>query len=307
MLECVPNFSEGRRPEILQGLMERAVAVPGVSVLDASRDPDHHRSVLTLAGPLEPLVGSLLNLYEYALKNIDLRRHCGQHPRIGAVDVVPFVPLEGIPMATAVAAARKLGREVAERFELPVYLYEEAALRPDRRALPVLRRGGLEGLAGRIGQPQWAPDFGPPKLHPTAGATAIGARFFLIAVNSLLDTDSLETAREIAARIRESSGGLPAVRALAIDLPRRKKVQVSMNLVDYRRTSLGTLLAEVRRRAAERGVEVMETEIIGLVPEAVLAEAEAELRPSAEAWADRALESHFEGPTAHSSKASKSS
>lgn len=290
VLESVPNFSEGRRLEIFQGLVECAETSPGVRLLDASRDPDHHRSVLTLVGDPEPLTSSMLNLYEYALENINLQRHRGAHPRIGAVDVVPFVPLAGSSMETAVQTARGLGRRVAERFGLPVYLYEEAALRPRRRALPELRRGGLDGLAERLADTAWAPDFGPPRLHPTAGATAVGARFFLIAVNSVLDTEDPEVARQIARRVRESGGGLPAVRALGIDLPSRRRVQVSMNLVDYRRTSLGTLLAEVRRRAEARGVEVVETEIVGLVPETALAEAAAELRPSAEHWADRALE-----------------
>lgn len=303
VLECIPNFSEGRRPEIFQGLVECAETSPDVRLLDASRDPDHHRSVLTLAGHPKPLASSMLNLYEYALENINLQRHHGAHPRIGAVDVVPFVPLAGSSMETAVQTARELGRRVAERFDLPVYLYEAAALRPQRRALPELRRGGLDGLAERMARPEWAPDFGPSRLHPTAGATAVGARFFLIAVNSILGTEDLDVARQIAREVRESGGGLPAVRALGIDLPSRRRVQVSMNLVDHRRTSLGTLLAEVRRRAEDRGVEVEETEIIGLVPQEALAEAAAELRPSAEHWADRSLEGRLrrsDGSPTHS-------
>lgn len=296
MLECVPNFSAGRSPEIFHGLTRLAGASPGARLLDASRDPDHHRSVLTLAGTPESLLSSMLNLYEHALSHIDLREHQGAHPRIGAVDVVPFVPLEGSSMTVAVKTARELGRRVAERFDLPVYLYEEAARAPERRALPAIRRGGLEGLAERMSESGWAPDFGPARLHPSAGATAIGARFFLIAINSILDTEDLETAREIARRVRESGGGLPAVRALGIALPSRRRVQVSMNLVDFRRTSLGTLLGDVRRRAEERGVGVEETEIVGLVPEAALEEAAPELRPSAEHWADRSLEARLAAP-----------
>lgn len=290
LLECVPNLSEGRRPEVLAELARRAQAVAGAHLLDASSDPDHHRSVLTLAGPGEALHETVLSLYEYATEVIDLRRHEGVHPRVGAIDVVPFVPLGETPMSAAVAAARRLGAAVAERFSIPVYLYEEAALVPGRRRLPALRQGGLPALALRIGRPGWEPDFGPPRLHPTAGATIIGARPFLIAVNVLLDTGELETARQIASAVRESSGGLPAVRALGLPLAGRGRVQVSMNLVDHRRTTLGLLLAEVRRLAEARGARVIETEIIGLAPEAALAEAAAELVPGPAAFADRSLE-----------------
>lgn len=290
LLECVPNVSEGRRPEALAELVRRVQAVAGAHLLDASRDPDHHRSVLTLAGPGEALHETMLSLYEYATNVIDLSRHDGVHPRVGAIDVVPFVPLGETPMSAAVAAARRLGSAVAERFSIPVYLYEEAALRPERKSLPLLRQGGLPALDLRIGQPGWEPDFGPPRLHPTAGATILGARPFLIAVNVLLGTDDLELAREIARAVRESSGGLPAVRALGLPLAGRGRVQVSMNLVDHRRTGLGRLLAEVRRLAEERGARVIETEIIGLAPEAALADAAAELVPGPEAFAHRSLE-----------------
>lgn len=304
MLECVPNFSEGRRPEFLAGLVERAAKAPGVRVLDASRDPDHHRSVLTVAGAPERLISALVHLYEYAVDRIDLTTHDGAHPRIGAVDVTPFVPLEGAGMDQAVAAARELGRRVAERFDVPVFLYGNATSEPTRRDLPEVRRGGPEGLARRMAsETAWAPDFGPSRLHPTAGATAVGARDVLIAVNSVLTTHDIETAREIAREVRESGGGLPAVRALGIDLPTRGRVQVSMNLVDFRRTSLGTLLAEVRRRAERWGVDVVETEIIGLVPERALREAASELRPSAETWADRSLERRLGGSGARGEEA----
>jgi glutamate formiminotransferase len=266
-LECVPNVSEGRRPEVVARLAAAAASAPGARLLDLSSDPDHNRSVLTLAGDPEGLHHALLALYEAVLAEIDLNRHSGAHPRVGAVDVAPFVPLGDTPMAEAVAAAGRLGAEVARRFDLPVYLYERAARRPERRALADIRRGGFEGFAGKIQDPVWAPDFGPPRAHPTAGVTVIGARFFLVAFNAVLDTDDAGTARAIARRVRESGGGLPAVRALGIWLASRGRAQVSMNLVDYRRTPILLALRRVEEEAAALGTRVVETELIGLVPE----------------------------------------
>ncbi len=266
-LECVPNVSEGRRPEVVARLVAAAASVPGARVLDVSSDPDHNRSVLTLAGDAEALHQALLALFEAALAEIDLTRHQGVHPRLGAVDVVPFVPLGTTPMAVAVAAAERLAREVAERFSLPVYLYEQAARHPGRRRLADIRRGGFEGLAAKMADPAWAPDAGPLHPHPTAGASVIGARFFLIAFNALLDTPNVEVARAVARRVRESGGGLPAVRALGVYLASRGQAQVSMNLVDFRRTSLLAALDRVRHEAAALGARVTATEVIGLVPE----------------------------------------
>jgi glutamate formiminotransferase / 5-formyltetrahydrofolate cyclo-ligase len=266
-LECVPNVSEGRRPEVVARLAAAAASAPGVRLLDVSSDPDHNRSVLTLAGEPDGLHASLLALYDAALAEIDLTRHAGVHPRVGAVDVVPFVPLGDTPMAAAVAAAERLGREVASRFGLPVYLYEQAARRPERRLLADIRRGGFEGFPARIADPAWAPDFGPPRIHPTAGVTVIGARFFLIAFNAVLDTPDVNLARAVARRVRESGGGLPAVRAMGVYLASRDRAQVSMNLVDYRRTSLLTALNRVRQEAEALGARVIESEVIGLMPE----------------------------------------
>lgn len=269
-LECVPNVSEGRRPEVVARLAAAASSPPGVRLLDVSSDPDHNRSVLTLAGEPEGLHLGLLALYEAALAEIDLTRHRGVHPRVGAVDVVPFVPLGDTPMAAAVAAAGRLAPEVARRFGLPVYLYERAARRPERTALAEIRRGGFEGLAEKLADPAWAPDFGPSRIHPTAGATVIGARFFLIAFNAVLATADVATARAIARRVRESGGGLPAVRAMGVHLASRGLAQVSMNLVDYRRTPVQTALRRVEEEAAALGTRVVETEIVGLVPAAAV-------------------------------------
>ncbi|MEA2599634.1 MAG: glutamate formiminotransferase / 5-formyltetrahydrofolate cyclo-ligase [Acidobacteriota bacterium] len=265
-LECVPNVSEGRRPEVVARLAAAASSPPGVRLLDVSSDPDHNRSVLTLAGDAEGLFQGLLTLYEVALAEIDLTRHQGVHPRVGAVDVVPFVPLGDTPMAEAVATAERLAAEVARRFGLPVYLYERAARSPERAALAAIRRGQFEGLQDRMADPRWAPDFGPARVHPTAGVTVIGARFFLIAFNAVLDTPDVAVARAIARKVRESGGGLPAVRAMGVYLASRGRAQVSMNLVDFRRTPLLRVLERVREEAAALGAGVVESELIGLMP-----------------------------------------
>jgi len=265
-LECVPNVSEGRRPEVVARLIA-ALSTPGLQLLDASSDPDHNRSVFTLAGEPEALHTGLLALYEAALAEIDLTRHQGVHPRVGAVDVTPFVPLAGTEMAVAVAAAERLGAALAERFGLAVYLYEAAARQPARRKLADIRRGGFEGFPARLADPAWTPDFGPARVHPTAGVTVVGARFFLIAWNAVLESADVAVARAIARRVRESGGGLPAVRAMGVYLASRGRAQVSMNLVDFRQTSMHTALERVRQEAAALGTRVLETEVVGLVPQ----------------------------------------
>jgi glutamate formiminotransferase len=270
-LESVPNVSEGRRAEVVARLAAAAASPPGVRRLDLSSDPDHNRSVLTLAGGAEELHQGLLALYEAAVAGLDLGAHRGVHPRLGAVDVVPFIPLGDTPMAAAVAAAERLGREVAARFGIPVYLYEQAARVPERTSLAAIRRGGFEGLAAKLADPAWTPDFGPSRPHPTAGATVIGARFFLIAFNAVLAIADVAVARAIAGQVRESGGGLPAVRAMGVHLASRGLAQVSMNLVDYRRTSIPAALAAVEAAAAALGTRVIETEIVGLVPAAAVA------------------------------------
>src|SRR5687767_13052558 len=275
LLECVPNVSEGRRPEALAALAQTLAAVPAARVLDLSSDPDHNRTVVTLAGAASALRDAVLALCSWADRWIDLRRHRGVHPRIGAVDVVPFVPLAGATPEQAIAAAREPAAAVAERFALPVFLYEEAASRPARRRLADLRRGELDGLAER----RWRPDFGPAALHPRLGATVVGARFFLLAVNALLATADVAVARQIARAVREASGGLPGVRALGLLLPSQGRAQVSMNLVDFRQTSLADLLARVAAEAAARGTEVLSTELVGLAPaEALLGPLRGSLR-----------------------------
>ena len=272
IVECVPNVSEGRRTDVLEALAGTLEAVPGVRLLDWSADVSHNRSVFTLAGSAGPLGDAVLALFEQALARIDLRTHRGAHPRIGAVDVVPFVPLEGATMAECVELARSTAARVAARFQLPVYLYEEAAVDPARRRLEDIRRGGLEGLAARMSSAAWRPDHGPAALHVTGGATAIGARRPLVAFNVNLGTDRLDIARQIAVTVRSSGGGLPHVKAIGVRLEDRGIVQVSMNLTNLERTPIFQAFEAVRREAARHGVAVLETEVVGLVPAGALAD-----------------------------------
>ena len=247
-----------------------AVRRPGVRVLDVSTDVSHNRTVLTLAGEAVPLRKAILALFEVALGAIDLRTHAGVHPRLGAVDVVPFVPLEGATMDDCVALARDTAAAIARRFDLPVYLYEDAAIQPGRRHLEDIRRGQFEGLGAKMARAGWAPDFGPARPHPTAGASVVGARLPLIAYNINLATDRLDVAKRIAAAIRESSGGLPCVKAMGVTLGERGIVQVSMNLTNYQVTGMSQVFEVVSQRAADEGVAVLESELIGLVPAAAL-------------------------------------
>ena len=245
--------------------------VPGVRLLDESSDPSHNRSVFTFVGNPAAVERAVIALVRGAVAAIDLRSHRGEHPRLGAVDVVPFVPLTGATMTDAVALARRVGAEVAQRFTVPVYLYEEAATTPRRRHLEDIRRGGFEGLAEKMATPEWAPDFGPATPHPTAGATIVGARTPLVAYNVNLATDRIEVARQIAAAIRSSSGGLPYVKAMGVRLENRGLVQVSMNLTNYEQTPILRVFDAVMREAALQGVRVASSEIVGLVPTGALA------------------------------------
>jgi glutamate formiminotransferase len=270
MIECVPNVSEGRRPEIVDALLQTLRAVTGVRVLDASSDRAHNRSVFTLAGDAGSVKAAVLALVGAAVERIDLRTHMGEHPRLGAVDVVPFVPIEGVTMAECVTLARDAAAEVASRFAVPVFLYEEAASLPARRNLEDIRRGEFEGLAAKMASPDWAPDFGPSQPHPTAGAIVMGARMPLIAFNINLATDRLDVAKKIASAIRHSSGGFRFVKAMGIALADRDIVQVSINLTNHERTPMHRVFDAVRLEAQRYGVAILESEIIGLTPQAAL-------------------------------------
>jgi len=270
VIECVPNVSEGRRTEIVAAMAEKLRSVDGIRLLDYSSDASHNRSVFTFAGDAAGVERAVLALVERAVADIDLRAHRGEHPRMGAVDVVPFVPIEGVTMADCVALARKVGAEIARRFNVPVYLYEEASNNPARKNLEDIRRGEFEGLAAKMASEGWAPDFGAASPHPSAGATVVGARMPLIAYNINLATDRLDVAKKVAAAIRHSSGGYRFVKAMGIRLEERGIVQVSMNLTNYEKTPIFRVFETVKREAARYGVPVLESEIVGLVPSAAL-------------------------------------
>jgi len=266
IIECVPNISEGRRAEVVAGIVDAVRRVPGARVLDYSSDASHNRSVITMAGDADPLKAAVLALFEAAVGAIDLRTHTGEHPRMGAVDVVPFVPIEGVTMEACVALAKDTARSVAERFAVPVFLYEEASSNPLRKNLEDIRRGEFEGLAAKMATDGWAPDYGPPAPHPSAGASVIGARMPLIAYNINLATDRIEVAKKIAAAVRFSSGGFRYVKAMGVTLVDRGLVQVSMNLTNYEKTPILRVFEAVKREAERYGVNVVESEIVGLVP-----------------------------------------
>lgn len=266
IIECIPNVSEGCRLDLISTMSEAIRKVPGVRLLNSSSDPSHNRSVFTFVGDASALEQAVLVLVERAIAVIDLRTQRGVHPRVGAVDVIPFVPIADVTMGACVALAKRVGAAIADRFSIPVYLYEEAASQPVRRRLENIRRGEFEGLAAKMASPDWAPDFGPATPHPTAGASIVGARMPLVAYNVNLATDRLDVAKQIAATVRQSSGGLPFVKAMGLPLRHRGIVQVSMNLTNYHQTPIARVFEAVKREAERHGVTVLESEIIGLVP-----------------------------------------
>ena len=268
LFEAVPNFSEGNDPTRISRITAAVGAVPGVRVLGLHSDPDHNRSVITFAGGEEAVLSGATALAKACSAELDLVTQSGEHPRMGVLDVLPFVPLEGATMEDAVRLAHRAGERLG-LLGFPVFLYGAAATAPHRRALPDVRRGGYEGVASRLEDPRWKPDYGPETLDPHKGAVAVGARPFLIAFNAFLDTDDVGIAREVARRIRESDGGLPAVRALGFGVGGR--AQVSMNLTDFERTPIPVALEAVRSAADDLGASVESTELVGLAPlEAIL-------------------------------------
>jgi glutamate formiminotransferase len=272
LVECVPNVSEGRDQATLDALATAVEEQAGAWLLDRTADVDHGRSVYTMAGHPAPVMAAMEAMVGIAVERVDMRAHRGRHPCIGAVDVIPFVPLGDSTMEQCVAGALAFAERIAERFGLPVYLYREAALRPDRQVLADIRRPGFEGLAEAMARPGGAPDFGPAVPHPTAGASVVGARPFLIAFNIQLSTTDLRVARRLAGRMRERDGGLPAVQALGIDLPSQGCTQLSMNVLDHRRTPLWRVWQEAEGLAADEGVSLTDSELIGLLPARALAD-----------------------------------
>jgi glutamate formiminotransferase len=269
LIECVPNVSEGRRLDVVARMADAIRSTPGVRLLNTSSDPAHNRSVFTFVGAAGGVQQAALALFERAIADVDLREHRGEHPRLGAVDVVPFVPLAGASMAQCVAAAKSAGAAIAERFGIPVYLYEEASNDPTRKRLEDIRRGAFEGLKDKMSLPEWIPDFGPHHPHPSVGATVVGARRILIAYNVNLASDRLDVAKDIARTIRQSGGGLPFVKAMGVRLA-PDVVQVSMNLTNYEATPMYVAFDAVKREAERHGVGVRGSEVIGLVPQAAL-------------------------------------
>lgn len=279
LIECVPNFSEGRDPARIRALVAAMSGIPGSAVLDWHSDADHHRTVITVAGEPEAVAEAALRAVGKAAELIDLREQAGEHPRIGATDVLPFVPVEDVSIEECATLARRVGSEIWKRYAVPVYFYEAAATRSDRVQLQAIRKGQFEGLRDELGRSneraperasERAPDIGDPRLHASAGAVAVGARKYLIAYNVMLKTPDVAIAKKIARTIRASNGGLPGVKAMGVALRARGCAQVSMNLTDFERTSLRTAFEAVQREAVKAGCAVVGSELVGLAPRAAV-------------------------------------
>lgn len=266
LMECIPNISEGRRPELVNEFADIVRAVPGITLIDYSSDASHNRSVFTFLGDPDQVMEAAFRFAKHAVEKIDLRVHEGEHPRMGAVDVIPFVPIRDMDMAECVERSKVLGERIAKELDLPVFLYEESASAPHRKNLAAIRKGQFEGMAEKVLEDQWHPDFGGNRIHPSAGVVAVGARQPLIAFNINLDTPDVSIAKKIAKIIREKDGGFRAVKALGVMLEDRNIAQVSINMCDYKQTPLYRVLEFVRFEAARYGVHVVGTEIIGLAP-----------------------------------------
>ncbi len=292
LVECVPNVSEGRRGDVIDRLADAIRATEGVRLLDRTSDVDHNRSVFTYAGEPDAVLRATHALIDVAYREVDMKAHTGAHPRLGAVDVVPFIPLAGVTMEECVELAHRFGREVAERHQVPGYFYAKAAKTPERVRLPDIRKPEYEGLAALL-ETTHVPDAGPNRMHATAGAIVVGARPFLIAFNIELDSTDLKLAQRIAKEIRESSGGLPAVQAKGFMLTDPTRVQVSMNLLDHTVTSLATVWREVEARATAAGVKVLRGELIGLIPLDAVLQVTADSLKLEGFTRDRVIESHF--------------
>ncbi|MFY9140715.1 MAG: glutamate formimidoyltransferase [Thermacetogeniaceae bacterium] len=275
IVECVPNFSEGRREDVIERIIDAVRAVDGVKVLDYSSDPSHNRTVLTFVGEPMAVKEAAFRVAEKAAELIDMEQHQGEHPRIGAADVIPLIPISGVTMEECVELARELGRDIGEKLGIPVYLYEEAATRPDRKNLAHVRRGEYEGLKEAIKTPERQPDFGPAQMHPKAGAVAVGARPPLVAYNINLDTDNVDIAKAIARTIRGSSGGYPSIKALGVLIEETGKAQVTINVCNYKEVSLARVFETVKIEAERYGVNITGSEIVGLVPMEALLDAAA--------------------------------
>ncbi len=270
IIECVPNFSEGRDLQKIEKIVDCFRGKPGVKLLDYSNDENHNRCVVTVVGEREPLKAAVLEAVGRAVELIDLTKHEGQHPRMGAVDVIPFIPIRNASMEDCIELSKEVGKEIGERYNFPVFLYEKSATAPHRENLAKIRKGEFEGMAEKIHEPEWHPDFGPEERHPTAGTVAVGARMPLVAFNINLNTDRLDIATAIGKKIRHINGGFRFVKAMGVDLADRGIVQVSINMTDFTRTALYRVFETVKFEAMRWGVTIAGSEIIGLVPMAAL-------------------------------------
>ena len=270
IIECVPNFSEGRDKEKMEKILDCFRGKEGVKLLDYSNDVNHNRMVVTLVGEYDPLKEAILDSVGKAVELIDLNKHEGQHPRMGAVDVIPFIPIRNTSMEECIELSKEVGEEIAKRYDFPVFLYEKSASAPHRENLASVRKGEFEGMADKIHQPEWQPDFGPAERHATAGTVAVGARMPLVAYNINLNTNNLEIATSIAKKIRHINGGFRFVKAMGVDLADRGIVQVSINMTDYTRTALYRVFETVKFEAQRWGVTIAGSEIVGLVPMAAI-------------------------------------
>ncbi|MBC8535353.1 glutamate formimidoyltransferase [Feifania hominis] len=266
LIECIPNFSEGRRSEVIEALVSEAQSVPGVILLDHSSDESHNRSVFTMVGSPEGIGEAAFRLAKKAAETIDLTKHTGEHPRMGAVDVVPFVPIQDVTMEDCITLSKQVAERVNSELGIPVFLYEESASAPERKNLAAIRKGQFEGMPEKLKDPKWQPDYGKAEIHPTAGVVAIGARAPLVAFNINLSTSDIQIANNIAKIIRESSGGLKYVKSIGVMLEDRNIAQVSINMCNYVKTPLYRVFELVRAEAARYGVQIIGSEIIGLTP-----------------------------------------
>lgn len=272
IMECVPNFSEGRNMEVMEAILEPFKHTEGMTLLDWSHDEDHNRMVVTLVGEPEALKTSVIEAVKIAVKKIDLNHHTGQHPRMGAVDVIPFVPVKGVTQEEAIELSKEVGKIIGEEIGIPVFLYEDSATTPERQNLAKIRKGQFEGMKEKIHEPEWHPDFGPSDIHPTAGVVAVGARMFLVAYNVNLDDPNVDHATAIAKRVRHIGGGLHFCKGMGVDLTERHQSQVSMNLTNYKKTAIYRAHEMVRMEAKRYGTKIVGSEIIGMIPEEALRE-----------------------------------
>ena len=270
IIECVPNFSEGRDKEKMEKILDCFRGKEGVKLLDYSNDINHNRMVVTVVGEYQPLKNAVLESVGKAVELIDLNKHEGQHPRMGAVDVIPFIPIKNSSMEECVALSKEVGEEIAKRYDFPVFLYEKSASAPHRENLAAIRKGEFEGMAEKIHEPDWHPDFGPAERHATAGTVAVGARMPLVAYNINLNTNRIDIANNIARKIRHINGGFRFVKAMGVDLEDRGIVQVSINMTDFTRTALYRVFETVKFEAQRWGVTIAGSEIVGLVPLAAI-------------------------------------